>query len=119
MCRNVIHDLNRYGICVIDNFLGSDRGSLVLEEVKSLYGSGLFREGQLVNHREGSQRIIRGDHIVWVDGTEPSCPSIGFLVRTLDSIVTRCNRSPSAGLLSHYNINQRTKVRIIRVVMGW
>uniref|UniRef100_A0A090XDJ3 Putative egl-nine egln protein n=1 Tax=Ixodes ricinus TaxID=34613 RepID=A0A090XDJ3_IXORI len=112
MCRNVVHDLNQYGICVIDNFLGSERGSAVLDEVKLLYGSGLFRDGQLVSQREGSQRIIRGDRIVWVDGTEPRCPYIGFLVRTLDSIITRCCRMQGAGLLAQYQINQRTKAMI-------
>ncbi|CAN8032130.1 unnamed protein product [Ixodes persulcatus] len=112
MCRNVVHDLNQYGICVIDNFLGSERGSAVLDEVKLLYGSGLFRDGQLVSQREGSQRIIRGDRIVWVDGTEPRCPYIGFLVRTLDSIITRCCRMQGAGLLARYQINQRTKAMI-------
>ncbi|XP_064483955.1 prolyl hydroxylase EGLN3-like isoform X2 [Ornithodoros turicata] len=112
MCRNVIDDMNQYGICVIDNFLGSVRGTAVLEEVKALYSSGMFRDGQLVNNREGSRGIVRGDRIIWLDGTEPSCPSIGFLVRTLDSIITRCTRSDKCGMLGQYNINQRTKAMI-------
>lgn len=113
MCGSVIHDLNTFGICVIDNFLGQERGSMVLDEVRSLYYEGrLFREGQLVSERGASGRIIRGDQIVWLEGTEPQCPMVGFLVRTLDSIITRCNRSPRGGLLRNYRINQRTKAMI-------
>lgn len=113
MCGSVIHDLNTFGICVIDNFLGQERGNMVLDEVRSLYYEGrLFREGQLVSERGASGRIIRGDQIVWLEGTEPQCPTVGFLVRTLDSIITRCNRSPRGGLLRNYRINQRTKAMI-------
>lgn len=114
MCANVIRDLNQFGICVIDNFLGATRGSMVLEEVRNLYSSGLFHEGQLVSQRGGSGmgRIIRGDHIIWVDGTEAGCPAVGFLVRALDSIISRCSRSAHGGLLSEYHVNQRTKAMI-------
>lgn len=113
MCNSVIHDLNTFGICVIDDFLGQERGTMVLDEVRSLYFEGrLFREGQLVSERGLSGRVIRGDQIVWLEGTEPQCPMVGFLVRTLDSIITRCNRSPRGGLLREYRINQRTKAMI-------
>ncbi|XP_077520858.1 uncharacterized protein LOC144132376 isoform X2 [Amblyomma americanum] len=114
MCAHVMKDLNLYGICVIDDFLGAERGSMVLEEVRNLYSSGLFHEGQLVSQRGGSGmgRIIRGDHIIWVDGTEAGCPAVGFLVRALDSIISRCSRSARGGLLRKYQINQRTKAMI-------
>lgn len=112
MCGSVIHDLNTFGICVIDNFLGEERGSMVLDEVRRLYNSNLFREGQLVSERGVSGHIIRGDQVIWLDGTEPQCPMVGFLVRTLDSIITRCNRSSRGGLLRNYHINQRTRAMI-------
>ncbi|KAH8029044.1 hypothetical protein HPB51_022164 [Rhipicephalus microplus] len=32
ICADVVHDLKEYGICVIDKFLGRERGSLVFDE---------------------------------------------------------------------------------------
>ena len=43
----VIEHLNKYGACVIDEFLGEERGSEILENVKKLQDAHLFREGQL------------------------------------------------------------------------
>lgn len=43
MCYTVIRDLNAYGVCVLDSFLGEQRGHKVLDEVKRIYSSGLFR----------------------------------------------------------------------------
>lgn len=42
-CRNLIRDMNEYGVCVLDNFLGQDRGVKVLQEVTGMYSSGVFR----------------------------------------------------------------------------
>uniref|UniRef100_A0A224Z292 hypoxia-inducible factor-proline dioxygenase n=1 Tax=Rhipicephalus zambeziensis TaxID=60191 RepID=A0A224Z292_9ACAR len=109
ICADVVHDLKEYGICVIDKFLGKERGSLVFDEVYSLYGSGEFQHGQLVSERDDTGRIIRGDRTLWLDGTEAGFPAVGFLVRTLDAIISRCNKSQE---LRHYCINQRTKAMI-------
>lgn len=43
MCYSVIRDLNAYGVCVLDSFLGEQRGHNVLDEVKRVYSSGMFR----------------------------------------------------------------------------
>lgn len=112
ICANVIRDLNTCGICVIDNFLGNVRGSMVFDEVYSLYGSGVFRQGQLVNERDDSGSIFRGDQTVWLEGTEEAFPAVGFLVQTLDAIISRCNKSEDGKLLRQYCINQRTKAMI-------
>ncbi len=109
-CPTVLRDLNEFGVCVIDNFL--DNGSEILTEVQSLYALGLFRAGQVVNNRASNTHLIRGDHIVWVDGTEQVCPNIGFLIRTLDSIVKKCNSIKSEGQFAKYRINRRTKAMI-------
>lgn len=112
MCANVINDLNTFGICVIDNFLGNERGSLIVDEVNHLYGLGGFKDGQLVKKSDETMRVIRGDQIIWVNGTEPDLPAVSFLVRTLDAIISRCNNSKKGGLLRQYHINQRTKAMI-------
>ena len=109
-CETVLNDLNQYGICVIDDFLG-DIGDSVLQEVVALYKAGVFKEGQLVKANEYA-RVIRKDQITWVDGTEPHCQYIGFLIQTLDSIVMRCNTMPNNGGLGKYKINRRTKAMI-------
>ena len=110
-CQIILKDMNQYGFCVIDNFL--QNGDAILNEVNNLYDKGLFRAGQVVNNRANSNsKLIRGDQIIWVEGNEPICTNIGFLVRILDSIVTKCNTTMSAGEFLKYNINRRTKAMI-------
>lgn len=43
ICQTVIRDMTLYGVCVLDNFLGRDRGTLVLNEVLNMYQSGIFQ----------------------------------------------------------------------------
>lgn len=43
MCSHLIRDLNEYGVCVLDNFIGEIKGLNVLDEVKSMYSAGLFK----------------------------------------------------------------------------
>lgn len=43
ICKNVIKDMNDYGVCVVDNFLGRKRGLAILEEVRGLYRTGVFQ----------------------------------------------------------------------------
>lgn len=43
MCTNLIKDLNEYGVCVLDNFLGYDKGLQVLREVNDMYNDGIFK----------------------------------------------------------------------------
>lgn len=43
MCSNLVRDMNEYGVCVLDNFIGEERGVKVLQEVKSMYSAGYFK----------------------------------------------------------------------------
>jgi hypothetical protein len=43
MCTNLVRDMNEYGVCVLDNFIGEEKGMQVLEEVKSMYTAGYFK----------------------------------------------------------------------------
>lgn len=43
ICKSVIRDMNTYGLCVLDNFLGCDRGYKVLHEVLDMYSAGVFK----------------------------------------------------------------------------
>ncbi|XP_072929573.1 uncharacterized protein [Epargyreus clarus] len=42
ICQRVIQDMTQYGVCVLNNFLGKERGLLVLKEVLEMYRSGIF-----------------------------------------------------------------------------
>lgn len=42
ICQRVIKDMTQYGVCVLNNFLGKERGLLVLKEVLDMYRSGIF-----------------------------------------------------------------------------
>lgn len=86
----IIRDLNVYGVCVLDDFLGEQRGKQVLAEVLTLYAEGKFTDGQLMRPptpaaaqqqlRDRDQKQIRGDRITWICGREPGCANIGYLI---------------------------------------
>uniref|UniRef100_A0A182VS33 hypoxia-inducible factor-proline dioxygenase n=1 Tax=Anopheles minimus TaxID=112268 RepID=A0A182VS33_9DIPT len=112
-CRSLIRDMNEYGVCVLDNFLGQERGLQVLDEVTGMYSSGVFRDGQLVSNRGGNNlRHIRGDKITWIGGKEPGCSSIGYLINRVDAVITNCKRMKNNGKLGRYNIKERTKAMV-------
>lgn len=112
MCRNVVGDMDEYGVCVLDGFLGVDEGKAVLAEVLAMRTQGAFKHGQLVTStgREDDLRTIRGDQIAWIDGREPGCQSVGRLIGRVDALVMRANKMGDNGKLGQYNINGRTKV---------
>lgn len=97
--------LNRYGICVIDNFLGNSKGLEILNQVKDMHQAGIFKKGQLMNSNKNSNsKHVRGDILTWVDGSEEGCQDIGFLISSMDAVVLKC-----AGKLRNCTVNGRTK----------
>ena len=48
ICRQLVEHMNHFGICVIDNFLGSLKADSILKEVQRLYSSGHYTKGRLV-----------------------------------------------------------------------
>ncbi|XP_061575367.1 uncharacterized protein egln2 [Cololabis saira] len=105
----IIPCMKYYGICVKDDFLGSQLGDQVLEEVEILNRSGKFRGGQLVSQKSIPSRSIRGDQIAWVEGQEPGCKNIGALMAHIDEAVMY---SASNGQLGNCVINGRTKAMV-------
>lgn len=111
----IIPCMKYYGICVKDNFLGTQLGDRVLEEVEVLNSSGKFRGGQLVSQKSIPSQNIRGDQIAWVEGQEPGCQSIGALMAHIDEVVMH---SAANGQLGNCVINGRTKVRTASGLWG-
>lgn len=111
--RNVVQDMNRFGLCVVNNFLGLEKGLLVLNEVLKIYDAGMFKNGQLVSNKAGPKNLrqIRGDEITWVDGRERFCENIGRLISKVDAIIMRANKMANNGKMGNYKINNRTKVK--------
>ncbi|XP_073681727.1 egl nine homolog 1b [Garra rufa] len=103
----IVPCMNKHGICVIDNFLGDEVGRSILEDVRALYLIGGFTDGQLVSQRSDSSKDIRGDKITWVEGKEPGCERIAFLMSRMDDLIRHCN-----GNLGNYRINGRTKAMV-------
>ncbi|PSN37350.1 hypothetical protein C0J52_18820 [Blattella germanica] len=110
--RHVVRDMERYGVCVIDNFLGAKLGLAVLDEVKNMYSKGVFKDGQLVSHRVTDDlKTIRSDQITWLDGKESECKNIGMLITQVDNVIACSNnRRNRNGKLGDYTISGRTKV---------
>lgn len=103
----IVPCMNKHGICVVYNFLGSETGLGILEDVKALHKTGKFTDGQLVSQKSDSSKDIRGDKITWIEGKEPGCEKICFLMSRMDDLIRHCN-----GKLGNYTINGRTKVSI-------
>ncbi|XP_043111766.1 egl nine homolog 1-like isoform X1 [Puntigrus tetrazona] len=103
----IVPCMNKHGICVVDSFLGEDLGLSILEDVKALQQTGKFTDGQLVSQKSDSTKDIRGDKIAWIEGKEPGCEKIRFLMSRMDDLVRNCN-----GKLGNYTINGRTKAMV-------
>jgi len=106
----VIQHLNKFGACVIDEFLGDTKGSRILNEVLDLQKHQIFQEGQLAS--EIAEKSIRGDKILWADGSGGSTPNINNLIGMMDKIVMGANKAPNNGALSKYKISSRTRAMI-------
>ncbi|KAL6440029.1 hypothetical protein ACFW04_002989 [Cataglyphis niger] len=106
--------MDKYGVCVVDKFLGKERGLAVLNEVLYMYGAGLFQDGQLVSNKGSANdlKTIRGDQIIWLDGKEEQCRNIGTLISHVDSIITRANKMRNNGKIGNYTITGRTKAMV-------
>ncbi|KPJ18014.1 Egl nine-like 1 [Papilio machaon] len=115
ICQRVIRDMTQYGVCVLDNFLGKDRGLLVLNEVLEMYRSGIFTAGQLVSSPASTEaQTIRSDRITWIDGKEPHCFYIKQLISQVDKIILQANKMPNNGKMGDYVIDGRTKITVLR-----
>ncbi|XP_034238283.1 egl nine homolog 1 isoform X1 [Thrips palmi] len=113
MCRIVIRDMDQFGVCVVDNFLGYKRGMSVLQEVTGMYTKGVFKDGQLVSKKvKNDLKTIRGDQITWIDGKDESCKNIGLLISQVDAIILRANKMANNGKIGNYTINGRTKAMV-------
>ncbi|XP_067208352.1 egl nine homolog 1 isoform X3 [Linepithema humile] len=111
ICQYVIRDMDKYGVCVVDKFLGKEKGLAVLKEVLDMYSAGLFKDGQLVSNKASANdlKTIRGDQIIWLDGKEQQCQNIGMLISQVDAIIMRANKMHDNGKIGNYTITGRTK----------
>lgn len=110
ICQYVVRDLEKYGICVVDNFMGKERAESINHSVSSLYRSGIFVEGETVSPSLETTKNVRSDKIAWVDGTEKNCVDIAYLISTVDTIIMNSIRMKGNGQLGQRTIGGRTKV---------
>ncbi|KAM8851671.1 egl nine homolog 1 isoform 1-T1 [Synchiropus picturatus] len=105
--ERVVPSMDQNGFCVVDNFLGPETGMGILDNVRALHNTGQFTDGQVVSQKSDSTKDIRGDKITWVEGKEPGCENIRFLMNRMDDLIRHCN-----GNLGNYKINGRTKAMV-------
>jgi hypoxia-inducible factor (prolyl hydroxylase) len=110
ICQYVVRDLEKYGICVVDNFMGKDRAEAIYRSVVSMYSSGVFVEGETVSSSLDTSKKVRSDKITWVDGSENNCVNIAHLISTVDTIIMNSIRMKGNGQLGQRTIGGRTKV---------
>lgn len=108
VAKYVVQCLTRYGICVLDKFLGDATGQDILKEVLHFEHAGIMKQGQLVHGPTSSKnKRIRGDMITWVDGSENCCENIHFLISCMDAVLLQCTSK-----LKTCKINERTKAMV-------
>ncbi|RVE44597.1 hypothetical protein evm_010735 [Chilo suppressalis] len=113
VCHRLVRDMTQYGVCVLDNFLGREKGLLVRNEVMEMYRLGIFSAGQLVsNPKSKDSQTVRSDLITWIDGKESYCQYIKHLITQVDNIVLRANKMANNGKMGDYFINGRTKAMV-------
>lgn len=106
----LIDHLNKFGLCVIDDFIGEVKGTMILNEVLQLQETTPFMDGKL--SKDLSNLSVRSDKISWVDSINPPCPAIRSLLNLLDAIVLMANKTPGNGALEQYKIQGRTKAMV-------
>lgn len=97
--------MNAYGLCIVDHFLGHRLAEKILQEVLALHLSGKFQDGAVASQKPAGSQAIRGDKILWVEGSEPGCENIGSLLKRMDKLIMFAD-----GKLGHYKIRGRHKV---------
>ncbi|KAI9560661.1 hypoxia-inducible factor prolylhydroxylase [Daphnia sinensis] len=112
ICQYVVRDLEKYGICVVDNFMGKERAEAIHRSVVSMYDSGVFVEGETVSSSLETTKKVRSDKITWVDGSESNCTNIAVLISTIDTIIMNAIRMKGNGQLGQRTIGGRTKAMI-------
>lgn len=112
ICQYVVRDLEKYGICVVDNFMGKERAEAIHRSVVSMYHSGVFVEGETVSSSLETTKNVRSDKITWVDGSESNCANIAVLISTIDTIIMNAIRMKGNGQLGQRTIGGRTKAMI-------
>lgn len=107
--------LVQYNFCVIDDFLAKEKAVGILNEVKELRSSGVFRQGKLHGGKtaaDSAQKFVepklRGDKITWLEGNEAHLKQLTELIRYLDELVTFCSSQGLGG----YHIGSRTKAMV-------
>jgi len=109
----LLEHLNKYGMCVMDDFLGDDKGSAVFDEVSLLQNLNNFEDGQLMSGDGLHEPTIRSDKMIWTDGVTPcDSPTLRYLMYLIDNIVITANRVSNNGELGKYKIDVRTKMMV-------
>lgn len=101
----IVDCMNKYGICVLDNFFGEPKADDILNEVMFLRSQGAFSDGQIVSQPVTAGKI-RGDQILWLEKNEKQ-RFITSHIERLDLIVMDCAKK-----IRQYKIGGRTKAMV-------
>lgn len=96
LCSSIVSSMsNKYdgGYFVIDNFIGNNIASNMLEEVESLKQKGLFSRGGVFSYSSNHVHIdhsIRNDLIMWIEQGNPLAPFISSYLVAVDHLISTC-----------------------------
>ena len=108
--ESIVNNLNEFGYCVLDNFLGAENSQKVLGDVIQISNSGVMKEGKLVSSKVQSPKSnVRGDEITWVTGDEEMNENLKFFMTSADKLISCC-----ASFLVN-RVEGRTPVSILKI----
>ena len=95
--QNIVADLTQFGWCVVPEFLGANETAALREECRQSHAAGAFHAAGTGRGQAQVRSEVRGDHILWVDGSNAG-PALQGVLAQFETLRQTVNQSLFLGL---------------------